>query len=29
MEATFVNYTPHDVNLILGEGLTLTITKVW
>lgn len=27
MKATFVNYTPHDVNLILGEGLTLTITK--
>ena len=27
MEATFVNYTPHDVNLILGEGLTLTIAK--
>jgi hypothetical protein len=27
MEATFVNYTPHDVNLILGEGLTLTIPR--
>jgi hypothetical protein len=27
MEANFVNYTPHDVNLILGEGLTLTIPR--
>lgn len=27
MEATFVNYTPHDVNLILSEDVTLTIPK--
>lgn len=27
MEAKFVNYTPHDVNLILAEGPTLTIPK--